>query len=70
MADDKADKGTGGAPGQPGGQPEWPGTPAPKRTGKPGGDADGPMGDSALTEEAAKDPDVDRSRTPGRSYDV
>lgn len=31
---------------------------------------EGPMGDSALTEEAAKDPDIDRSKTPGRAYDV
>lgn len=33
-------------------------------------DTEGPMGDTALTEESAKDPDVDRSKTPGRSYDV
>ncbi|WP_162937416.1 hypothetical protein [Indioceanicola profundi] len=28
------------------------------------------MGDAALTEESAKDPDIDRSKTPGRDYDV
>jgi len=33
-------------------------------------DGQGPMGDAQLTDESAKDKDVDRSRTPGRDYDV
>ncbi|MFC7334550.1 hypothetical protein [Rhodocista pekingensis] len=54
------------------------GTPKP---GRPAGDdrrrpADTPasggeaVGDAALTEKSGQDPDVDRSKTPGRDYDV
>ncbi|HYE48368.1 MAG TPA: hypothetical protein VEB20_02175 [Azospirillaceae bacterium] len=31
---------------------------------------EGPTGDSGLADEAAKDGDVDRSKTPGKTYDV
>ncbi|ACJ00910.1 hypothetical protein [Rhodospirillum centenum] len=31
---------------------------------------DGAIGDAALTEKSGQDPEVDRSKTPGRDYDV